>query len=254
MTGRLISFENGKGILLQGVLDFSENNSNIYAIFAHCFAGSKNSIAATRVSRSLAQKGINVLRFDFTGLGSSAGNFSETNFSSNIDDLIAAFNFMKEQFAAPKILIGHSLGGAAVLASLAQLPKIDVTVTINAPAHAQHVTHNFQDKLTEIQKQGAAEVNLGGKQLILTKQFVDDLAHYNSLVNLKKIKTALLVCHSAVDDTVAIENAQEIFQAAKHPKSFLSLGNANHLVTKQIDADLLADVITAWSLRWLHPS
>lgn len=252
MTAKQVSFENQEGILLQGIMETSDKNTPIYAIFAHCFTCSKNSIAASRISRSLAKKGINVLRFDFTGLGDSSGNFSETNFTSNINDLMAAFCFLQNQFYAPKVLIGHSLGGAAVLAALNHLPTIDVTVTIGAPAYAAHVTHNFNDKLSEIEQQGKAEVNLGGKQLTLTKQFLDDLAHYHSLSFLGKIKTALLICHSPLDQIVAIENAQEIFKAAKHPKSFLSLGHADHLISKQIDATLLAEVITAWSTRWVQ--
>ncbi|ARG98359.1 alpha/beta hydrolase [Legionella micdadei] len=251
MTAKPISFENQEGLLLQGILEISEKSTDSYAIFAHCFTCSKNSLAASRISRALARKGINVLRFDFTGLGDSSGNFSETNFTTNINDLTAAFRFLQEQFCAPKILIGHSLGGAAVLASLNHLPQIDVTVTIGAPAYAKHVTQNFNDKLSEIIRQGKTEVTLGGKQLTLTRQFLDDLARYHSLSFLRKIKTALLICHSPLDEIVAIENAQEIFKAAKHPKSFLSLGDADHLISKQVDANLLADVIAAWSTRWV---
>ncbi|KTC72479.1 alpha/beta superfamily hydrolase [Legionella birminghamensis] len=250
-ASKAVSFINKQGIRLKGILEQPLIGSKTYAIYAHCFTCTKSSLAAVRVSKALAQKGINVLRFDFAGLGQSEGNFSDSNFSSNLDDLVAAFQFLSQAFYPPQILIGHSLGGAAVLAALDQLPDIKAVVTIGAPAYADHVTHNFHDKISEIEQQGRAQVFLGGRELTLTKQFIDDLAQYHCLDRLAKTKAAPLICHSPVDSIVSIEHAELIFKAAKHPKSFVSLGNADHLVTQQKDAEFLADMITAWSMRWV---
>ncbi|WP_200823619.1 bifunctional alpha/beta hydrolase/OsmC family protein [Legionella quinlivanii] len=247
-----VSFINKNGIRLKGILEQPLIASKTYAIYAHCFTCTKSSLAAVRVSKALAQQGINVLRFDFAGLGQSEGNFSESNFTSNLDDLIAAFHFLGQEFHTPQILIGHSLGGAAVLAALNQLPDIKVVITIGAPAYAAHVVHNFNDKISEIEKNGQADVLLGGRKLTLTRQFLNDLAQYHCVERLAKNKAALLVCHSPVDTTVSIEHAEQIFKAAKHPKSFLSLGDADHLVTQQKDADFLARMIAGWSMRWVN--
>jgi putative redox protein len=192
-----------------------------------------------------------VLRFDFTGIGSSEGDFANTNFSSNVQDLIAAADYLRRNHAAPSLLIGHSLGGAAVLAAAPHVPEATAVVTIAAPASAAHVTHNFAADLAEINEKGTAKVTLSGRSFTITKQFLDDVAEQNVLAGLAKLKKALLVCHAPRDEYVGIDNATQIFTAARHPKSFLSLDTADHLLRKREDAIYLADVIAVWASRYL---
>jgi uncharacterized OsmC-like protein/esterase/lipase len=192
-----------------------------------------------------------VLRFDFTGISSSEGEFANTNFSSNVRDLVAAASYLRQNHAAPSLLIGHSLGGAAVLAAAPQVPEATGVVTIGAPSSAAHVTHNFAADLAEINAKGTAQVTLAGRTFTITKQFLDDIAGQNVIDGLANLKKALLVCHAPRDEYVGIENATAIFTAARHPKSFLSLDTADHLVRKREDAIYLADVIAAWASRYL---
>jgi len=192
-----------------------------------------------------------VLRFDFTGIGGSEGDFANTNFSSNIQDLIAAADYLRKNHAAPSLLIGHSLGGAAVLAAAPHVPEATAVVTIGAPASAAHVTHNFAADLAEINEKGTAKVTLSGRSFTITKQFLDDVAEQNVLAGLAKLKKALLVCHAPRDEYVGIDNATQIFTTARHPKSFLSLDTADHLLRKREDAIYLAEVIAAWASRYL---
>ena len=222
-----------------------------FALFAHCFTCGKDVLAASRIAEALTARGIAVLRFDFTGIGSSEGEFANTNFSSNVQDLVAAADYLRKNHAAPCLLIGHSLGGAAVLAAAPHVPEATGVVTIGAPASAVHVTQNFAADLAEIKEKGTAKVTLAGRPFTITKQFLDDVAEQNFLDGLAKLKKALLVCHAPRDEYVGIENATQIFVAARHPKSFLSLDTADHLLQRREDAIYLADVIAAWASRYL---
>jgi len=246
-TSKPVAFENDQGITLKGILEVPIVEPKVYAVYAHCFTCTKNSVAAVRVSKSLAQQGVAVLRFDFTGLGQSGGEFSDSNFTTNVNDVIAAHDFLAREYDKPTLLIGHSLGGSAVLASLQKLDGIEAVVTIGAPSDPEHVTHNFTDSLSKIVEEGEACVKLGPQTLKLKKQFLDDLANYRCLDYLAKSRVALLVCHSPADTTVSIEHARHIFEAAKHPKSFLSLVEANHLLTKKEDASYVARMIANWA-------
>ncbi len=221
------------------------------AIFAHCFTCSKDIFAASRIAKELAERGFQVLRFDFTGLGASEGEFANTNFSSNVQDLVAAANYQRSTGHAPDVLIGHSLGGAAVLAAAGDIPEVKAVATIGAPANALHVTHNFAAHLDEIQEKGEAEVTLAGRKFHIKKQFLDDLeasSFHDRIANMRK---ALLIFHAPTDNTVGIDNAGAIFQAAKHPKSFCSLDGADHLLSRREDAAYVAEVLSAWASRYV---
>lgn len=235
---------------LSGLLETPESDVKFYALFAHCFTCGKDIAAASRISRALVRKGIAVLRFDFTGLGNSDGDFANSNFSSNIKDLIAAVDFLRTTYQAPRLLIGHSLGGAAVLNVAQQVEEAMAIVTIGAPSDAEHVAHNFALQVDDIEKYGKAEVNLAGRVFTIEKQFLDDIKRYDTsrIGNLRK---ALLVMHSPIDSTVNISEAEKIYQAALHPKSFVSLDDADHLLTNKRDAEYAADVISAWAGRYI---
>ncbi|MEM7563491.1 MAG: alpha/beta fold hydrolase [Pseudomonadota bacterium] len=247
-------FENKQGEVLAGLLEMPEPASRVtsFALFAHCFTCGKDIAAASRISRALAARGIAVLRFDFTGLGNSDGDFSNTNFSSNIDDLIAAYEALKKEYRAPEMLIGHSLGGAAVLNVASQLETIKAVVTIGAPATAQHVAHLFSQSAQTIRDQGQAMVNLGGREFLIKNQFVDDIDQYSSTEQLAKLNAALLVMHSPTDRIVSIDEAARIYQAARHPKSFISLDQADHLLSQAEDSEYVALSIAAWVSRYLE--
>jgi len=250
IESRKIEFPGSAGSNLAARLDVPAN-PRAFALFAHCFTCGKDVFAAVRIADALTARGIAVLRFDFTGIGGSEGDFANTNFSSNIQDLIAAADYLRKNHTAPALLIGHSLGGAAVLAAAPHVPEATAVVTIGAPASAAHVTHNFAADLAEIKEKGTAKVTLSGRSFTITKQFLDDVAEQNVLAGLAKLKKALLVCHAPRDEYVSIDNATQIFVAAKHPKSFLSLDTADHLLRKREDAIYLADVIAAWASRYL---
>ena len=239
-----------KGVLLAGLLERPAGEVNAYALFAHCFTCGKDIVAASRISRALVQEGIAVLRFDFTGLGNSDGDFANTNFSSNLDDLKAAAHFLREEYEAPQLLIGHSLGGAAVLAIANEIPESRAVVTIAAPANAEHVVHNFSGSIDEIQSQGLAKVNLGPRQFTIKQHFLEDLENHAKR-GFTLDKKALLVMHSPMDTSVSIAQAEKIYTQAKHPKSFISLDTADHLLTNKADADYVANVIGSWSRRYL---
>ena len=244
-----VSFKSGE-LELAGQLEQPSGEVKFYALFAHCFTCSKDVAAATRISRALTQQGIAVLRFDFTGLGNSDGDFANSNFSSNIQDLVAAANHLRTHFKAPQLLIGHSLGGAAVLAAAEHIPEVSAITTIGAPSDAQHVTHNFAAHLDEINQSGEAKVCLAGREFTIKKQFIDDIAKYDNS-HIGKLKRALLVMHSPIDATVNISEAEKIYAAAKHPKSFISLDNADHLLSNKEDANYAADVIATWANRYV---
>ena len=235
---------------LSGLLESPESDIKFYTLFAHCFTCGKDIAAASRISRALVARGIAVLRFDFTGLGNSDGDFANTNFSSNIQDLVAAADFLREEYRAPKLLIGHSLGGAAVLAVARQISESVAVATIGAPSDAAHVAHNFSAHLDDIEVNGEAEVSLAGRNFKIQKQFLDDINSYGNS-HISKLKRALLVMHSPIDNTVSITEAEKIYQAALHPKSFVSLDNADHLLSDKNDSEYVADVITAWASRYV---
>ena len=219
---RKVEFPGATGAMLAARLDLPAE-PRAFALFAHCFTCGKDIFAASRIAGGLAARDIAVLRFDFTGIGSSEGEFANTNFSSNVGDLVAAADYLRQNHGPPSMLIGHSLGGAAVLAAAPHVPDATTVVTIGAPASAAHVTHNFAANLADLVAKGTAEVTLAGRTFTITKQFLDDLAGQNFLDDLAKMRKALLVCHAPQDEYVGIENASAIFTAARHPKSFLSL-------------------------------
>ena len=246
-----VTFTGSQGADLAAKLELPDGEPTAYALFAHCFTCSKDIFAAARIAGQLAKRGIAVLRFDFTGLGKSDGEFANTNFSSNVEDLLLAANFLEENYQAPQVLIGHSLGGAAVLAAAGDLPKVRAVATIGAPADAEHVIHNFGAKIDEIDETGEAEVTLGGRNFNIKKQFLDDVRGQPLKEKIAAMKKALIVFHAPRDATVGIENAGVIFGAAKHPKSFISLDSADHLLSGREDAIYVADVLTSWAARFL---
>ncbi len=247
-----VQFDNEAGEKIEARLDLPLDQKPIaYAMFAHCFTCSKNLNAVTNISRALNQKGIAVLRFDFTGLGESEGNFANTNFSTNIKDIVLAANFLEENYEAPQILIGHSLGGTAILASTAKLASAKAIVTIGSPADPAHVTHLFKNNLNELKEKGEAEVNIGGRPFKLQKQFIDDLEKADLNADIGKLKQAKLFLHSPQDTIVNIENARLLYEAAKHPKSFISLDRADHLLSNKQDSLYVGEVIAGWASRYL---
>lgn len=249
-----VLFRNKRNESLSGLLELPEEFIKYYAIFAHCFTCSKDGMAATYISRTLVENGIAVLRFDFTGLGNSSGDFSNTNFSSNLDDLFAAADFLQQQYAAPQLLIGHSLGGSAVLAVARHIESVRAVVTINAPATAEHVKHLFVDTHNEILNNQSAKISLGGRTFTIHEQFIDDLNRHNSLDHIKQLEKALLIFHSPVDQVVSIDEAARIYTAARHPKSFISLDQADHLLSNKSDADYIASIVSVWISRYLTES
>jgi len=250
-TTKRVSFKGSHGAELSARLDLPFGNVRAFAIFAHCFTCSKDFHATRHISSQLARLGIAVLRFDFTGLGSSDGDFASTNFSSNVEDLRIAADYLRSNHQAPQLLIGHSLGGAAVLSVAGDIPEVKAVATIGAPSDAKHVVHNFGDNISKIENDGETEVSLGGRTFSIRKQFLDDLKNSMVLEHTRKMKIPLLVMHSPIDQVVGVENAQDIFVAAKHPKSFVSLDNADHMLSEKLDAKFAADVIAAWSERYL---
>ncbi|MBT3551307.1 MAG: OsmC family protein [Rhodospirillaceae bacterium] len=249
-----ITFTGVLGDELAARLDMPPMAPRAYALFAHCFTCSKDIFAAARVSAGLAERGIAVLRFDFTGLGHSDGEFANTNFTSNVGDLVAAANWLAENYEAPGILIGHSLGGAAVLAAAGEIPGVKTVATIGAPFDPAHVSDNFSTAIAEINQQGEAAVSLGGRPFVIKKQFLDDIAAQDQKQRIKNLNKALLVFHAPGDAIVGIDNAAEIYGAAKHPKSFVSLDGADHLLSRKEDAVYVAEVIAAWAGRYLGTS
>jgi putative redox protein len=246
-----LTFPGFHDAVLAGRLELPDGKPRAYALFAHCFTCTKDIFAAGRIAEALAGHGIAVLRFDFTGLGASEGDFAHTNFSSNVQDLIKAADFLREHYEAPKLLVGHSLGGAAVLAASPRLPEAVAVATIGAPADPAHVARLFTDKRAEIEAAGEAEVLLAGRPFRIRKQFLDDIAQQSSAPMLSRLGKALLIFHAPRDQIVGIENASAIFQAARHPKSFISLDDADHLLSRRADAVYAADVLAAWATRYV---
>ena len=250
-TRQRITFANLNGDRLAAALEFPDRPPRAFALFAHCFTCGKDIAAATRITRTLAANGIAVLRFDFTGLGGSDGDFANTNFSSNIADLLAAADYLRAEHAAPQLLIGHSLGGTAVLAAAPQIPESVAVVTIGAPASPDHVVKQFAEDVPEIEAEGDVVVSLAEREFRIKHQFLEDVRSHPLTDRLGGLNKALLVFHAPFDTTVAVEQAAQIFMAAKHPKSFISLDGADHLVSKLEDAHYVADTISAWVGRYL---
>ena len=254
MQSKKISFDNTDGHTLSGILDLPTGKPAAFALFAHCFTCSKNIKAAGHIARALANAGIAVLRFDFTGLGQSDGAFEDTTFSSNVSDLLAAVDWLEQNYRAPEILFGHSLGGTAVLQAAPKVPSAVAVATIGSPADPQHVTHLFRESAEELEQEGMAEVVLGGRPFWMKQSFVDDLADHDLPASIGGLRKALLIMHAPLDDTVEIDNASALFAAAKHPKSFVSLDKADHLLTREEDSRYAGQVLAAWATRYLPES
>lgn len=248
-NSKKIIFQNQEGLSLAGRLELPVDTPKYYAIFAHCFTCSKDIAAASRISKSLTDFGIGVLRFDFTGIGNSDGDFANSNFSSNVQDLLAADKWLEKNHKNARLLVGHSLGGAAVLNAAKHLPEVKAVATIGAPFDPHHVVKNFQADLEEIKDKGFATVKLGSRKFTIKKQFLDDLEAQDAGAHLAKLKKALLIFHSPQDNTVGIENAQDIYRHAKHPKSFISLDGADHLLSNRQDSNFVASILAPWAER-----
>jgi len=254
MTNRRerFSFPGAFGDQLDARLDLPRGEPSAYALFAHCFTCSKDVAAASAISSNLVERGVAVLRFDFTGLGASDGEFANTDFSSNIDDLVAAADMLRTRHRAPSLLIGHSLGGAAILAAVERIPEAQAVVTIGAPFDPAHVTELFSEEaIATMHAVGEAEVELAGRRFTVRRQLLDDLGSHQMEAAVAGLGRPLLVLHSPVDNVVDVDNARRIFDAAKHPKSFVSLDTADHLLTNRSDGEYAAVVVAAWASRYL---
>ncbi len=250
-SSQAITFDNTRGEALAAKLDLPRGAVRAFAIFAHCFTCSKDLFAARAIAAALTAHDIAVLRFDFTGLGRSEGEFAQTGFSSNVDDLLAAAAYLRDHYEAPAILIGHSLGGAAVLAAAGDIAQVKAVATIGAPADVAHVLGNFSTSLDEIRRAGTAPVTLGGRTFTIGQQFVEDAQSQSLARHIGALDAALLVLHAPLDAIVGIDNAAQIFTAARHPKSFISLDTADHLISRREDAAYVADVIASWARRYV---
>ena len=252
MNLQKITFQNKEGQTLVGRLELPvDQHPHNYAIFAHCFTCNKNLSAVRNIGKALTAKGFGVLRFDFTGLGESEGDFEDTNFSGNVEDLVAAADYLKSNHKAPTLLVGHSLGGAAVIFAATQIDSVKAVATIGAPSNPNHVQHLFKSDLDEIEATGKAIVNLSGRDFTIKKQFLDDLETKSLPETAKNLRKALLVMHSPQDETVGIKNAEEIYVSARHPKSFVSLDGADHLLMNKKDSVYVGQVIAGWAQRYV---
>jgi putative redox protein len=251
MPTEKFQFPGTDGLMLAASLDLPDGEPTAYALLAHCFTCGKDVLAAKRIAERLAMHGIATLRFDFTGIGASEGEFANTTFSSNIGDLVLAADHLRKARRAPAILIGHSLGGAAILAAATMIPEAKCVATIAAPSDPAHVTHLFKDQIPAIREQGELEVSLAGRPFRIKREFLDDIAEHRLTDIVAKFHKPLLIFHSPTDDYVGIDNATRLFVAAKHPKSFISLAGADHLLTQKRDALYVADMISTWAMRYL---
>lgn len=253
MYSKKVQFKNKQGFLLEGSIDFPIDKKPLsYALFAHFFTGNKNFTAVRNISRALTHNRIAVMRFDFTGLGKSEGAFEDSNFSTNISDLIAAAKYLAVHYVSPKIIIGHSLGGAAAIFASKEIESIKAIVTIGAPSNPSHVEHLFEDYLDDIELEGEATFEISGRQFTIKKHFLEDLSSKNMTELLKASRKPILVLHSPQDKIVDIQNAKEIYTAAHHPKSFISLDGANHLLTNKEDSYYVGEVVTSWVRRYVN--
>lgn len=251
MESKKVEFTGSTGENLSAKIDIPEGEPKAYALFAHCFTCSKDLKAVGNITKGLSEIGIATMRFDFTGLGQSEGDFADTNFSSNVDDLKKAYDFMKEELEAPSILIGHSLGGAAVLQASHKMEAVKAVATIAAPAEPAHVKENFEMSIDEIKEKGEAKVTLAGRPFTIKKQFIDDLEEARMKDFIHNLGKALIVFHSPIDNTVGIDNASKIFVAAKHPKSFISLDKADHLLSEKEDSVYVGKVLGTWAQKYI---
>ena len=252
MKNTELKIKNSSGYVLNARLELPANQKPVeYAIFAHCFTCSSSLNAVRNISRSLTSHGFGVLRFDFTGLGRSEGTFAESHFGANIKDLIDVHGYMTENYKAPKLLVGHSLGGAAVIVAGSKLPAVEAVATVGAPSSSQHTTHHFSQQLQDMEVKGNVQVHIGGRPFMINKEFLENFNNTNLISVVKELKKPLLVLHAPFDKVVGVENAQEIFVNAFHPKSFVSLDNADHLLTKQSDSLYAGDVIGSWAQRYI---
>lgn len=246
-----IEFTGHRGAVLSGRLDMPPVPPRAYALFAHGFTGSKEVVSASRISRALTDDGIAVLRFDFTGLGNSEGDFSNTDFSSNIEDLVAAADHLRAEHEAPTFLVGHSFGGAAVIAAAHRVPEVAAVATIGAPCDPAHVAAQFRGSREDIERDGEAEVSIAGRSFRIRKEFLDDIREQPQSERIAGLDAALMVMHAPMDEIVGVDNARQIFDTARHPKSFVSLDGADHLLTRRADTEFAASVLGAWALRYL---
>ena len=252
MSGQVVRFPNASGQLLAGRLEMpAHRKPRAFALYAHCFTCGKDIRAAYDISRALAMQGIATLRFDFTGIGESEGVFADTTFSTNISDLLCAADFLAREYVPPKILVGHSLGGTAVLEAASQIQSCEAVVTIAAPASPEHVARLLGAGRQVLEQQGEADILLAGRKFHFKKSFLDDLPKHQCREYVRSLRKPLLILHSPVDDTVDISNAGEIFAAALHPKSFIALNNADHLLTNQEDSEYVGLIIAAWATKYL---
>lgn len=243
-------FKNKHGETLTGRLELPEGTATSYAIFAHCFTCSKNAKAASRIAKELSERGIAVLRFDFTGLGNSDGDFANTNFSSNVADLVAAAEALSKEHEAPSLLVGHSLGGTAALMAALEIESISAVATIGSPSEPAHVSHLFGECVAKIQVNGSALVSIGGRELTIQKQFLEDIQSHQAERKLHQLGKPLLIFHSPIDRIVSIENARKLYEAARHPKSFISLDGADHMLSCPEDAEFVAATLAIWAARY----
>jgi uncharacterized OsmC-like protein/alpha/beta superfamily hydrolase len=251
MPSLKIEFPGSAGFNLVARLDMPDGPPQAFAVFAHCFTCSKDTKAPTYISRALVENGIALLRFDFTGLGGSEGEFANTNFSSNVQDLVAAADFLRRHYEGPRLLIGHSLGGAAVLAAAGQVPEVLAVATIGAPFEPAHVKKQFAPAFETIAAEGEAAVQLAGRTFTIRKQFLEDLDEQRQGDRIAGLRRALLVFHSPIDDVVNIDNARRIYEAAKHPKSFITLDDADHMLSRAEDGLYVGHMLAAWARRYL---
>lgn len=251
MVSERITFPGSHGEALAARLDKPDGAARAYALFAHCFTCSKDTLAAARIAEALVAHGFAVLRFDFTGLGGSGGDFANTDFSSNVADLLKAADFLRDRYEAPALLIGHSLGGAAVLAAAGAIPEAKAVATIGAPADPAHVAGHFEAVRPEIEAEGKAEVKIAGRSFTIRKEFLDDIAAQKLDDAVAGLRKALIVFHAPRDEVVGIDNAERIFRAAKHPKSFVSLDDADHMLGRKADAQWVAGLLSAWADRYV---
>lgn len=252
MRSQKVEFTNSNGYKLSARMELPvDQHPHTYAIFAHVFTGNKNLTATRYISRALTLDGIGVLRFDFTGLGESEGDFADTTFTSNVEDLMAAAKFLETHYEAPKIMIGHSLGGAAAIFAAHRLSSIQAVATIGTPSEPEHVSHLLQDSLETIEANGVAHVTVGGREFMIKKQFLDDIRSKNMFRVLKELRKPILILHSPQDSIVEIENAAKIYHASFHPKSFVTLDGADHMLSQKHDAKYAGSMIATWAMRYL---